>query len=122
MNKEVKFEVLKGKTLVKVEGLEAGSKVVTFECSDGTKYEMHHYQDCCEQVAIEEIHGYPEDMVGLVVEAEEETNADGPAPEHADSYTWTFYKLGTTKGSITIRWLGESNGYYSESVDFRQIK
>jgi len=71
--------------------------------------------------------GNLEDLIGTpIVMAEEVSSEENPVgveiPEYQDSFTWTFYKLATIKGYVTIRWYGESNGYYSEEVSFGEVK
>lgn len=121
MNKVAQFSDLKGKILTKIDGKQ-GDSLLYFECSDGTKYQMYHYQDCCESVRLEEVAGDFADLIGLpLIQAEESSNENYKTPEYPDSWTWTFYRLATANGQVVLRWLGESNGYYSESVDFEQI-
>jgi hypothetical protein len=85
-------------------------------------FRFYHWQDCCENVRIEEIHGDLEDLVGtpLIVAEERVEHKTDPDYEY-DSSTWTFYEFRTIKGSVTVRWLGTSNGYYSERVDLELI-
>ena len=98
---------------------------IKFFCNDGDIYLMYHDQDCCEAVTIEDVIGDINDLIGQpITMAEEVTNNENPKEgfdESYDSFTWTFYKFATIKGYVTIRWYGESNGYYSESVDFKKI-
>lgn len=73
---------------------------------------------------IDDIEGDVRDLVGQpLVVAEDVSSDDFPAPpgDYVESYTWTFYRLATAKGFAVIRWLGESNGYYSESVDLCRV-
>jgi hypothetical protein len=123
---DVKFEDLVGKTLVKIEGAERGSGRITLHTADES-FVMSHSQDCCESVDVEDVVGDIADLIGepiLLAEevvSENETPSDVSPSEDAylgESYTWTFYKLRTRLGDVTLRWLGSSNGYYSESVNF----
>ena len=117
---------LLGKTLVEI-NRNITKEVLEFVTDTKDRYLMYHEQDCCESVYIEDICGDINDLLySEILEAEDISGTMGiPCSEEEynsyDSVTWTFYKIGTRKGSVTIRWCGSSNGYYSESVDFAKV-
>jgi hypothetical protein len=117
----VEFKVLKGKMFTSIENIH--NEELIFTTTEDEQYRLYHSQDCCEDVRIEDICGNLDDLIGSpILMAEEVTNADGEMlPDSDSSFTWTFYKLATIKGYVTIRWYGTSNGYYSESVDFEKV-
>ena len=125
-----------GKTLSRVT---RQNDQINFYCTDGIAYAMYHYQNCCENVSIEDINGDLDDLVGAPIIIAEAVVSCEETPEQAakeekrkqeegedyydyrESFTWTFYKFATIKGYVTIRWYGLSNGYYSEGVDFSTL-
>ena len=111
------MEQMRGKTFVLVTG-SVGDGEMTFETATGERFMFAHQQDCCETVRINDIVGDLQDLVGepLLI-SEEVKGATEPDEEHYESYSYTFYKFATRKGYVDVRWLGESNGYYSESVE-----
>ena len=118
----VEFNSLLGKVMKEVV---VDSYNIKFVTVDGEVYNMYHEQDCCESVYVESVVGDVEDLIGVPLLVAEESTGDTPKDSKADpceSYTWTFYKLATVKGYVDIRWLGESNGYYSESVSLYKQK
>lgn len=135
---------LKGKILIDIK-VDKEEDEIIFTTNDGEKFKMYHSQDCCEQVSIEDINGDINDLLNSPILVAEEVNSDDfnknfedsfklqdgkedyswnykneNGDSMPDSFTWTFYKLATIKGYVDIRWYGESNGYYSESVDFKK--
>ena len=120
----MEFKDLVGKTMVEAGPSEDKSEFI-FKDTEGNYYRLYHSQECCESVSIEDICGSPEDLIGYpILQAEESTSNTNPEDikkEYQDSFTWTFYRITTMKGQVVIRWYGESNGYYSEGVNFEKI-
>jgi hypothetical protein len=112
-----------GKTMSSVTG-ETGDSEMIFVSNDNKIFKFLHYQNCCESVSIEDVAGDISDLVGSPIVMAEEVSSEN-IPDHSDTYydssTWTFYKFATMKGSVTVRWLGTSNGYYSESVSYEEL-
>jgi hypothetical protein len=115
---EVPFSTLLGKVFVDVY---VSDDRMFFVVSDVEVYVMYHEWDCCEDVRIDDICGDLTDLIGSAIVCAEEAsskdhNGDAVFAESEESFTWTYYKLDTVKGGVSIKWYGESNGYYSEEV------
>ena len=115
------IEDMLGKTIIKIvsntKAKNIGDKLI-FWTSDGYRYEMYHEYDCSEWVYLEDINGDLDDLLGRpLLQSESVTDTkDMRGRDFSESFTWTFYKFATIRGYVTLRWLGESNGYYSEDV------
>jgi hypothetical protein len=119
------FDNMIGKIVTTIHG-NIGDEVIEFVTTDGSKFIFSHEPDCCESVYIEDICGDLIDLIGSpITMAEEVSNIDEPklpSDNYAqESYTWTFYKFGTNRGTVTVRWFGESNGCYCEEPQYREF-
>ena len=116
----VNFFELKGKTITSIDGINSGDSDTIITTSDGSIYTLTHIQDCCEHVRVFNSVGNIDDVLNVeVIDAEDTNPMDNPnAPDYKayDSATWTQFRIVTNKGTFEIWWLGESNGYYGESV------
>lgn len=124
MTYDKSIEYLVGKTLTSCErGEVRGEDAIIFTLEDGSKYAIYHRQSCCENVYIDDICGELADLVGSPIShAYESTNSEDPKFDFHESFTWTFYRIGTLQGSVTIKFYGSSNGYYSESASFNVVE
>lgn len=117
------FKDLAGHTIVSIQNT---SDELTFTLANGQTCTLYHEQDCCESVSIEDISGDFSLLLHSPLTAVEEVQSDENPPgltmECQDSFTWTTYTFATENGAVSIRWYGESNGYYSEDVYFRVHK
>jgi len=110
-------EQLVGKKILKVTGLQEDSAELILELEGGFEITLGTYNDLWSGVRIESVNGV-RDLVGSTFYSLIEQHGI-PEPKgyiySYDSHTWTSYILETSKGRTGIRWLGESNGFYSEN-------
>ena len=122
-NNKIDFNKLKGSIITSIQNGHMTDKNdyytgdgIIFE-TNNISYLLAHRQECSEEVYIEDINGDLSDLIGTPITQAELVTKQKDKGDY-ESQTWSFYKLGTTKGTVTIRWYGSSNGYYSETVDF----
>lgn len=99
------FADLRGHTLAAVahETDTDGHDRILFTLADGRRYELHHIQECCESVCVEDIEGNLGSLVGSPLLVAEEVEGETGGEQGFETYTWTFYKLATIKGYVDIR-------------------
>ncbi len=112
--------------ITRIEGLTPNSEevVITLKNLNGKQniIKLYHEQDCCERVTVDQVDNKVERHIGATIYAirEKISNNVLSSEDWDDSNTWTFYDIETSKGRLSFRWHGASNGYYSESVDIEQ--
>lgn len=112
---------LMGKTIVKISVLKEGDDRIILRTSDKEDFIMYHSQDCCESVWIDDICGDLDDLLDTpILQATVDSDHRDQDTEY-ESATWTFYNFATIKGYVTIKWVGTSNGWYSEGVTFEKM-
>jgi len=132
----VRFSDLIGKTIRNINCIEytpcadrtdptnqlTGSSMINIKADDAI-FIMNHITECSEYVYLADVCGDINDILNSpIIKAEECISKDRMDGKHEyDSFTWTFYHLSTIKGTVTLRWFGGANGWYSETVDFYKL-
>ena len=100
--------------------IDVSDDTVMMTTKSGRQIMLYHSQGCCESVSILSTDGEWRELIGkplLIVEEE----IDGSAACDYGSKTETTFTFGVDGATVINRWIGESNGYYSESVDIKEI-
>ena len=122
--KKLVGETLVGVVLNYIDTDEKGD-VIMLTTKSGRKFKIYHEQDCCEVVKIQDTEGNWHDLLGkVIVDASEETECDVCESEEIyceESWTKTTLTFKVNDATVISRWIGTSNGYYSERVDIAEL-
>ena len=119
MSYEIQAKDLIGETLAFVD---ASDECIMLTTVNNRKIIIHHSQDCCETVKVEDTQGNWHDLIGkVIIGASEEVLGKIDDESGYGTYTKTTLTFKTSDATVISRWHGESNGYYSESVTIEDI-
>jgi len=94
--------------------IDEDKKFIMFELDSGEVYQMYHSQDCCEPISLNDVCGEISDLIDAeIIHFEEENSCNNSGSE-----SWTLYDIQTAKGSVKLKWYGESNGYVLRVCQF----
>jgi hypothetical protein len=80
---------------------------------------IFHQQDCCESVFIDSTDGDWSELLGKVlIEVTKDVISD---ETECESSTHTKLIFRVDDATVVSRWVGYSNGYYSENVDIEEL-
>jgi hypothetical protein len=117
------FFQLVGQTIKEIVEVNKSDYLISTE--EGNLYALYHPQDCCESVGLERQIGISDNIIGTPItlaESDHPTDPEWYKKGYRDSYTWSLFVLETKKGRVELWFLGESNGYYGETVDFVKVQ
>jgi hypothetical protein len=119
--RHVEFSDLVGEVLDAVD-IDREENQILLTTRSGRKFLVYHEQDCCETVAISGQDGSFDKLIGKpLIEARDFAVDTGESESDYDSQTTTTLVFRVDDQTVISRWIGDSNGYYSESVDIAEL-
>jgi hypothetical protein len=118
--RHVEFSALVGEVLDAVD-IDREENQILLTTRSGRKFLVYHEQDCCETVAISGQDGSFDNLIGKPLIEARDFGVDTSEEAIDDSQTTTTLVFRVDDQTVISRWIGDSNGYYSESVDIAEL-
>lgn len=115
--RDYQFDVLKGKSIISIEWSE---QKIVFNMKDMSVC-FNAFGDCCSSSYIESLDN-PEVFKDAIFNSAESIEGEQKELTDYNVHKWTFYKFKTSKGSCTLSFRNESNGYYDGYLELIEEK
>lgn len=118
---DVNVKVLEGEILTNID-IDEDKRQMLLTTKSGRVFRFHHKQDCCEDVKIVGLDENFTTLQGKVINEVKEEVVEEENMEDYEHRTKTNFIFKTDENTAICRWVGISNGYYSETVDIDELE